>query len=164
MTEFNPAKTKAAWNKAVDAHAANGGAKSQLRPKIEKIGPRRKFEGQEDYRTLRYANGVEFVIDESGIASIVHSYTFLVGLLTGNFNLIALPYWMDVEAPAGVARGISSKALPAGVSIFITLGINAFLSLVKSKKTKAAVHDLAEDVHEGVVSGYGREFCDAEQE
>jgi hypothetical protein len=46
------------------------------------------FEGREDYRTLTYSNGMEFVLDEPTIASIVHSYTALVAQLTGDAKLV----------------------------------------------------------------------------
>ena len=87
--KFDIATLKKAFNKAVDAHKLNGQNPTQLRPKIKSISKRRPlFEGREDYRTLTYVGGREFVLDESAIASIVHSYTALVAQLTGDATLI----------------------------------------------------------------------------
>ena len=87
--KFDGARLKKAFNKAVDAHKLNGQNPTQIRPKIKSISERRPlFEGREDYRTLTYNGGREFVLDEAAIASIVHSYTTLVAQLTGDTKLI----------------------------------------------------------------------------
>ena len=92
--KFDSAKLKNAFNKAVDAHKVNGQNPTQIRPKIKSISKRRPlFEGREDYRTLAYIGGKEFVMDEAGIASIVHSYTALVAQLTGDATLVEKSYF-----------------------------------------------------------------------
>ena len=87
--KFDGARLKKAFNKAVDAHKLNGQNPTQVRPKIKSISQRRPATADgEDFRTLVYANGMEFVIDEASLASIVHSYTALVAQLTGDATLI----------------------------------------------------------------------------
>lgn len=148
--EFNPTTTRNAFNKCVDAHKQNGGGRTQLRPKIASIGPRKSMEGRDDYRKLKYETGQEFMMDESSIAGIVHSYTTLVALLTGDFNLVAIPYYFD--AAAGPRRkGGPSAALPPGVGFLISMGTGALLDYLGSnKKISADMKVICQSVHDGI--------------
>jgi len=155
--DFNPTKTKNQFNKCVDFHKKNGGARTQLRPKIKSIGPRKAMEGREDYRKLKYETGQEFMMDESSIAGLVHAYSTLVALLTGNFNLVAIPFYFEDATPR--ARGLApSAALSPYASFAIRIGMGFLFASFKSAKGKKDSEEISHEIHDGIRDAHPK-FC-----
>jgi len=155
MVKFGAALAKKKFNAAVAAHTKSGLNATQLRPKIKSIGKRR--EGGSEvlgfYRAVTYADStIPSIQAEQDIASIVHSYTALVGGLTGNVSLILLPYWFEFPA----ARGV--KALPPIAGIGIRIGMGYLFASFKSKKGKADSEEISHEIHDGIRDAFPK-FC-----
>lgn len=98
MGKFDPVKLKKAFNRAVDAHKANGGNPTQIRPKIKSIVKNKRQPEPEMVLWAVTYTGRDYapVTDEAAIAGLVHSYTAQVAQLTGDVSLIEDSYFKEV--------------------------------------------------------------------